>query len=104
MSCSKNQLIFNPATGTNVTNGVYDVQTTTTITGQSDETCRSAGAAAANAAVAGNVIDNDYTFTMIICPSTVDFPFEVGAATFNGYESWYDDVYGSYPAIQGHGR
>jgi len=92
--CSNDQLHFEPATGTGVTNGVITVTTSTNLDGLAWQSCGTI----ATDAVSG--ISRD--FTMIVCPDVVDFG---GAAAWGqkpGSVSWYRSVYASAPIVQVH--
>lgn len=99
LACSKNQLTFEAATGSGVTDGVLDLSTTESISTRSD--CRDVGTAAGTSGVSGGTIDS-YDFTVVVCPSTTDFYGAAGVAWLDGYVSWYLDHYGSSPTVLVH--
>eukprot|EP00979_Chaetoceros_neogracilis_P016215 scaffold7356_cov164-Chaetoceros_neogracile.AAC.2 len=92
--CSNGALIFDPATGTNVNNGVLTVTTTENLDGMTWQNC---GRIATNGA---RGINRDYT--MIVCPDVVNFGGAAAWGQMPGSISWYKSRYASAPIVQMH--
>jgi hypothetical protein len=92
--CSNGALIFNPATGTNVNNGVLTVTTTSNLNGMAWQDC---GNIAINGA---NALGISTDFTMIVCPDIVDFGGAAAWGNLPGSYSWYRSMYASAPIVQ----
>jgi hypothetical protein len=90
--CSNGALIFQPATGTNVKNGVLTVTTSNNLNGMAWQNC---GTIAINGA---SGISRD--FTMIVCPDVVNFGGAAAWGSLPGSVSWYRSMYASAPIIQ----
>ncbi|GFH47515.1 hypothetical protein CTEN210_03990 [Chaetoceros tenuissimus] len=88
--CSNGLLQFQPASG----NGVITVKTNETLNGMGWRTC---GTIALDGA---GSIDRDYT--MIVCPSVVDFGGAAAWGQLQGTISWYKSTYASVPIVQIH--
>ena len=73
-----------PATGTGVTNGVYQVTLATSVSGRNTE-------AVALEAVAALPTGLDYELVMVVEPSTANWNGIAGTAYTPGTLSWYDD-------------
>ena len=92
--CSNGALIFDPATGTNVNNGVLTVTTTENLDGMTWQNC---GRIATNGA---RGIAKDYT--MIVCPDVVNFGGAAAWGQMPGSITWYMSRYASAPIVQMH--
>ena len=92
--CSNGKLIFDPATGTNVNNGVLTVNTTRNLNGMAWQDC---GTIATNGA---NALEIDRDFIMIVCPDVVDFGGAAAWGNMPGSISWYKSQYASAPIVQ----
>ena len=92
--CSNGALIFEPATGTNVNNGVLTVTTPNNLNGMIWRDC---GTIATNGA---NALGIRRDFTMIICPDVVDFGGAAAWGNMPGSVSWYKSQYASHPIVQ----
>ena len=92
--CSNGALIFVPATGSNVNNGVLTVSTSNNLDGMTWQDC---GAIATNGVNALGISKN---FTMIVCPDVVDFGGAAVWGNMPGSISWYKCQYASAPIVQ----
>lgn len=93
-------MTFAAATGSAVSDGVLDFDTTASISTRDE--CRDVGVAAGTAGVSDETIES-YDFTVVVCPSTTEFSGAAGVAYINGFVSWYLDHYGSSPTVLVHG-
>ena len=92
--CSNGALIFDPATGTNVNNGVLTVTTMSDLNGMNWQDC---GNIAINGA---NALGISRDFTMIVCPDAVEFGGAAAWGNLPGSTSWYRSMYASAPIVQ----
>ena len=92
--CSNGALIFEPATGKNVKNGIITVNTDENLNGMEWRTC---GSIATNGA---SGISRDHT--MIVCPDVVDFGGAAAWGSSPGSYTWYKSMYASIPQVQMH--
>jgi len=92
--CSNGALIFDPATGTNVNNGVLTVTTLSDLNGMAWQNC---GTIATNGA---NALGISRDFTMIVCPDVVNFGGAAAWGNLPGNISWYRSMYASAPIVQ----
>ena len=104
LSCSNNELNFDPATGDSVVNGVYEATSSTNLTGVNRDGCRTTARTLANSAKLTTAIDDDYSFLIIVCPSVVDFEGYISTALVNGGEAWFLDTYASFPITAARGE
>ena len=90
--CSNGALIFDPATGTAVNNGILTVNTSENLNGMGWQNCGSIAITGASG------ISRD--FIMIVCPDVVDFGGAAAWGNLPGSTSWYRSMYASAPIVQ----
>ena len=88
-ACSGNQLIFEPATGTGVSNGVVQVTVPTAITSSSDP---DNVMKEANTIITAAGSAYDYTFAMYVMSDTPAWGGYAAFAYTPGEISWYKDT------------
>jgi hypothetical protein len=94
-ACSGNKLNLIPATGTGVTNGVYQVTLTTPVSGRNTEQV-------ALDAVAALPTGLDYELVMVVEPSTAAWDGTLGIAYYPGTLSWYNDEWAATSFVSVH--
>jgi len=92
--CSNGALIFEPATGTDVTNGIITVNTGENLNGMGWKSCGNIATEGASG------ISRDHT--MVICPDVVDFGGTSAWGSSPGSYTWYKSMYASIPEVQMH--
>jgi len=92
--CSNGALIFEPATGTDVTNGIITVNTGEKLNGMGWKSCGNIATEGARG------ISRDHT--MVICPDVVDFDGTSAWGSSPGSYTWYKSMYASIPEVQMH--
>lgn len=82
-----------PATGTGVTNGVYEVTLATSVSGRDTEEV-------ALEAVAALPTGLDYELVMVVEPSTATWGNTAGIAYYPGTISWYNDKWAATSIVR----
>jgi len=101
LQCSDNQLEFEPATGSDVNNGVLTIELQHNIANKDSFTVRNLVMMKIYPMI-GDTIDDDMYYIMMVMPNTVDFD---GAVAWSGYPNRIislQSMVASLPMVQGH--